>query len=135
MNLSTQCPDLLVTVSTDQTMKVWDIAEGKPQCVQEKDVKLGRLHCVDQCPDAPFVVAIGGDKSSDNLKVLDVREAAAGKTPSTDCPLGYSIEFFSFKIVPKDSKAVSKSSDFMIVSLAYGFHSDVDGDMFIYIHI
>ena len=78
MSLSTQCPDLLVTVSTDQRMKIWDITDNKPQCIQEKDIKLGRLHCVDQCPDAPFVIAIGGDKSSDNLKVLDVREAAAG---------------------------------------------------------
>ena len=42
-------------------------------------MKLGRLHCVDQCPDAPFVIAMGGDKSSDNLKVLDVREAASGR--------------------------------------------------------
>ena len=27
------------------------------------------------CPDAPFVIAMGGDKRSENFKVLDIRES------------------------------------------------------------
>ena len=78
MTMSTHCPDCVVTVSTDEVMKVWDIQGNKPMCVQERNLKLGRLHCMDQCPDAPFVVCVGGDKASDNLKVLDIREAPSG---------------------------------------------------------
>ena len=60
-------------------LQVWDIADDAPKCVQEREMKLGRLHCAEGCPDAPFVVCMGGDKNSDNLKVLDVRESADGE--------------------------------------------------------
>ena len=60
-------------------IQVWDIADDAPKCVQEREMKLGRLHCAEGCPDAPFVVCMGGDKNSDNLKVLDVRESADGE--------------------------------------------------------
>ena len=68
-----------VQPSSFHSLKVWDIAEDKPKCVQEREMKLGRLHCAEGCPDAPFVVCMGGDKNSDNLKVLDVRESADGE--------------------------------------------------------
>ena len=61
-------------------LQVWDIADDAPKCVQEREMKLGRLHCAEGCPDAPFVVCMGGDKNSDNLKVLDVRESADGES-------------------------------------------------------
>merc|ERR1711994_910161 len=75
-------------------MKVWDISDNKPNCVQERNMKLGMIHCMAGCPDAPFVTVMGGDKSSDNLKVLDIREAASvrsrfGARKLTN-PLGYS---------------------------------------------
>jgi len=92
--LSTQCPGCLVTASSDKTMKVWDIADGKPTCIHEQNMKLGMIHCMSGCPDAPFVTVMGGDKSSDNIKVFDVREAAAVRTRfgsrKLTNPLGYS---------------------------------------------
>ena len=78
MALSTQCPDCLVTGSSDQTMKVWDIANNKPTCILEKDLKIGRVHSLDNCPDAPFVFAFGGDVPSNTIKVMDIREAVSG---------------------------------------------------------
>ena len=78
LSLSSQCPNCVVSVSTDKTMKVWDISDNQPKCIMEKNMKLGRLHSLSGCPDAPFVVCVGGDKAQDNLKVLDVRESAAG---------------------------------------------------------
>ena len=77
MSLSTQCPDCLVTASSDKTIKVWDIADGKPTCIEERNLKLGTLHSLDGCPDAPFVMVVGGDKPDNNLKVLDIRENAS----------------------------------------------------------
>ncbi|TRY73816.1 hypothetical protein TCAL_02578 [Tigriopus californicus] len=77
LSLSTQCPDMMVTVSSDRTMKVWDIANHKPGCVQERAMALGQIHCLENCPDAPFVMCMGGDEPSNNLKVLDIRESAS----------------------------------------------------------
>ena len=68
--MSTQCPGCLITGSSDKTIKVWDIADGKPTCVHEQNMKLGMIHCMSGCPDAPFVTVMGGDKSSDNIKVF-----------------------------------------------------------------
>jgi len=73
--LSPHCPGTVTTVSQDKSMKVWDISGPQPSFVTERDVKLGALHTVQACPDAPFVVCMGGDKQSDNFKVLDLRES------------------------------------------------------------
>ena len=53
----------------DKVLKVWDITGDSPGFVAERDVKLGALHDVSPCPDAPFVMVMGGDKRDDNLKV------------------------------------------------------------------
>jgi len=77
MSLSSQCPGCLTTVSQDKTMKVWDISGDQPQFVTERNVKVGAIQAVVGCPDAPFVVGLGGDKSGDsNLKVMDIRDSA-----------------------------------------------------------
>jgi len=77
ISLSPQCPGCLVTVSQDKALKVWDVSGAAPEFVAERAVKLGALHTVLACPDAPFVFCMGGDKVDDNLKVWDVRESAA----------------------------------------------------------
>ena len=38
--LSTQCPGCLITGSSDKTIKVWDISDGKPTHVHEQNMKL-----------------------------------------------------------------------------------------------
>ena len=53
----------------DKVLKVWDVAGEAPVFVTERDIKLGELHDCAPCPDAPFVMVMGGDKTSDNLKV------------------------------------------------------------------
>merc|ERR1712223_486249 len=57
-------------------MKVWDISNSKPSCIFERDAKIGMVHALDGCPDAPFVFALGGDTPSHNMHVMDVRESA-----------------------------------------------------------
>ena len=34
LSLSSQCPDCLITGSSDKTVKIWDIANNQPACVQ-----------------------------------------------------------------------------------------------------
>ena len=46
----------------DKTVKLWDLRDSKPECVVEKDFKIGAVHCAQFCPDAPLVVAVGGNK-------------------------------------------------------------------------
>jgi len=77
--LSSQCPGCLLTSSQDRMLKVWDISDQAPHFVAERDMKLGLLHDLGSCPDAPFVVCVGGDKKDDNFKVWDIRETAAVK--------------------------------------------------------
>ena len=50
-----------MTVSQDKVLKVWDISTDQPVFVAERDVKLGQLHTLATCPDAPFVTCIGKD--------------------------------------------------------------------------
>merc|ERR1712098_238698 len=79
LSLYPQVPGLVTTVSTDSVLKVWDCGEtdsAQPVYVTERDLKMGQLHAVQSCPDAPFVVCMGGDKRDNNFKVLDVRESA-----------------------------------------------------------
>jgi len=42
----------------------------------ERPLSLGLIQGVSGCPDAPFVIAVGGDKPSDNFKIMDIRESA-----------------------------------------------------------
>jgi len=46
-------------------------------------MKIGMVHCLDGCPDAPFVVACGGDNPCENLRLFDIREASDGKNFET----------------------------------------------------
>jgi len=76
ISLSPHCPGVVTTVSQDKMLKVWDISGPQPAFVGERALGLGTLHTLSNCPDVPFVVAAGGDKSSDNFKVMDLRELA-----------------------------------------------------------
>ncbi|KAK3089598.1 hypothetical protein FSP39_004904 [Pinctada imbricata] len=71
---SSGIPDLLVTTSSDQIMKIWDVQNNKPSLVLSRNLKLNQLFSAGACPEAPFVFAVGGEKE---IKVWDIRESAA----------------------------------------------------------
>eukprot|EP00794_Sanderia_malayensis_P012710 gene12709-14015_t len=77
MALSSQVAGCLVTASSDKTVKVWDIKDGKPACVMSKDMKMGRIHYACSCPDLAYTFCFGGEK--DGVRVLDLLETAAGR--------------------------------------------------------
>ncbi|XP_076044363.1 PWP1 homolog no child left behind [Oratosquilla oratoria] len=75
LRMSPKCPGFLVTVSADKSAKVWDIASGKPEFIEESNPKLGLIQCLAVNPDAPFVFCMGGDNKEDNFKVWDARHS------------------------------------------------------------
>lgn len=80
MTLSPSCPGCLVTTSVDKTVKVWDIASGKPEYIEEKNPRLGVITTLSTCPDAPFIFAMGGDNKENNFNVWDIRESSNVRT-------------------------------------------------------
>lgn len=80
MAISGQCPGFLVTASPDETVKTWDFSEETlPKLVHEKEFNLGNIHCLELCPDSPFVITLGGDKKSNNFAVFDLQNIDVGK--------------------------------------------------------
>jgi len=111
MSLSTQCPDCLVTGSSDKTIKVWDISDDKPTCIQEQNLKLGTLHSLEGCPDAPFVMVAGGDKQDNNLKVFDIREYAAVRSRFGNRSLKNPLKYTDFGYTTANDAEVTENID------------------------
>lgn len=80
LQMSPQCPGCLVTVSSDNTVKIWDILGEEPKLIKEDNPKLGVLHCLSPCPDMPFVFCMGGDNRENNFKVWDIRNSKKVRT-------------------------------------------------------
>ncbi|XP_045625374.1 periodic tryptophan protein 1 homolog [Procambarus clarkii] len=76
IRMSPQCPGCLVTVSADGSVKIWDIADGKPSFIEEINPRLGTIQCLASCSDSPFVFCMGGDNKENNFKVWDIRESS-----------------------------------------------------------
>lgn len=77
---SAQCKGLLVTTSSDGSLKTWDYQNSAqaPVLVHAKELKMKTIHCLELCPDLPFVVASGGENKSNNFTVLDLRSIDPG---------------------------------------------------------
>lgn len=78
--LSSFCQDFLVTGSQDESCKVWDIKDNKPDLVMEKEMKIGHIYAITACPDSPYVFAAGGANPDNHLYVWDAREHQEGKS-------------------------------------------------------
>lgn len=87
LNLSSSCPGLLFTGSSDGVVKAWDIHEGKPVYVWETNSNLGKLQCLGTSPDSPFTVCAGGDKKDRNFGVWDLQENTSIKNRFSKRPL------------------------------------------------
>lgn len=69
--------NMMVTVSTDETINVWDlgtITEGKPLLIQSKNLKIGGLFTCKFYDDSPWILATGGIKGE--LGIWDLEESA-----------------------------------------------------------
>lgn len=71
--------DLLITGSMDETVKVWDLKDGTPSFVSQKNMAIGQVYVLGSCPDVPYVFCGGGSKKDSHLYVWDSRENEQGK--------------------------------------------------------
>lgn len=82
-----------MTGSMDESVKVWDLADGTPTFVSQKNMSIGQIYTLVACPDVPYVFCGGGSKKDNHLYVWDSRENEAGKKllPLTKCDIVFSI--------------------------------------------
>ncbi|XP_075234517.1 periodic tryptophan protein 1 homolog [Lycorma delicatula] len=73
LELDDNCPEMLVTSSMDEMVKVWDIQEDSPKLKCCKSFGVGEIQCVDLNPDCPYVACIGGTKKKKNFKVVNLQ--------------------------------------------------------------
>ncbi|XP_052860032.1 periodic tryptophan protein 1 homolog [Anopheles cruzii] len=70
--LSASVKGMLSTASGDGSLKVWDIDADDARLVYKKNPKIGVIQCLDECPDNPFTLAMGGDLKSKNFSVVNL---------------------------------------------------------------
>jgi periodic tryptophan protein 1 len=67
-------PDMVVTGSADKTVKLWDIAGGKPTLVCSRDLDAGKVFSANFALDSPYLCAVAG--STGNLVIWNITENA-----------------------------------------------------------
>ena len=87
MAINPLVPHMMLTASTDKTLKIWDIAEDTPACVYTHDsMDAGAIFSAAFAPDEPFYVAAVGAKGKirmwDSLMAKPVRRRFEGRVPA-----------------------------------------------------
>lgn len=86
LSFSSKVPNMLVTSSEDELVKIWDLnssgattaEEETPfEAIFEKQLKIGPINCSKASPDSGFVFAFGGAESGEPI-IWDIREAKNG---------------------------------------------------------
>lgn len=75
VSFSPHIPNMMATCSTDEYIKIWDIAANngvEPKLIGNKKTKMGELFTLSYYKDIPWVVAAGGSKGE--LAVWDTEE-------------------------------------------------------------
>lgn len=85
LDISPFIPGMLITGSSDKTLKVWDIGSGVPTLVSKKEFEdSGRVFGSQFCVDSPYCVAIGGSKGNliiwNFTDTLEIRQTFQGRT-------------------------------------------------------
>lgn len=75
--LSSMCPGYLVTVSTDKSVKIWDIMNNEPSLVLQRSPNIGQIYCTGMSPDSAFTLACGGKHKSKPFKIMNTISSSA----------------------------------------------------------
>eukprot|EP01103_Thecamoeba_quadrilineata_P015250 TRINITY_DN4755_c0_g1_i1.p1 TRINITY_DN4755_c0_g1~~TRINITY_DN4755_c0_g1_i1.p1 ORF type:complete len:337 (-),score=54.07 TRINITY_DN4755_c0_g1_i1:202-1212(-) len=66
--------DLVVTASTDKSLKFWDVTGGRPNCLHSLSMNNQKLFCLSFYKDSPNLLAVG---TKDGLQIVNVSQYAA----------------------------------------------------------
>lgn len=69
--MNSKAPGMLTSTSVDGLCKIWKFDGTTCSMIQSHHYKLGRIHCLDECPENPFVFGIGGDKRKKTFSVVN----------------------------------------------------------------
>jgi WD40 repeat protein len=114
---------MMATCSTDQTVKIWDIAtdnpNNKPKCVYTKEMNQGDLFSLQFYKDIPWVLAAGG--SMGQLAIWDTEECSVIKQHFKDsvnknAPIVENASITTDAPSAKSKQTESKDEDFEDVS-------------------
>ena len=75
LSFSPHIPNLMATCSTDEYIKIWDIAHNngtEPKLIGAKKTTMGELFTLSFYKDIPWVLAAGGSKGE--VAVWDIEE-------------------------------------------------------------
>lgn len=86
--LNSKAPEMLTSTSVDGLVKVWKFDSSNCNLVQSHHYKLGRIHCLNECPENPFIFGIGGDKRKKNFTVVNSLDFDSIKKEFTDLAVG-----------------------------------------------
>ncbi|EIE25396.1 WD40 repeat-like protein [Coccomyxa subellipsoidea C-169] len=75
LSFNPAAPNLLATASTDNMVKLWDVADNKPSLVAAQDLKVGACFTAAFCREAPWLLAAAG--AAGTVAVWDVLTNAA----------------------------------------------------------
>ncbi|GFT17842.1 periodic tryptophan protein 1 homolog [Nephila pilipes] len=73
LDMSQECNNILITTSMDGTLKVWNI-ENEFTLLKSLKLKVGSIYTARFSPDSGLTIAIGGNNTSNHLKVMDIAE-------------------------------------------------------------
>jgi periodic tryptophan protein 1 len=62
LSLCPGAPELLLTCSTDKTLKLWDVKAGKPSLVATNNPQIGAVFSAGFAPSVPYLVGCAGSK-------------------------------------------------------------------------
>lgn len=89
LEFSPRHSDMLITASSDDFVKVWDMrsisrstgaAKAEPTLVKEiTNLKVGRILSLKMCPEAAALIAIGGDIKCNSFRTYDLMSLKEGK--------------------------------------------------------
>ena len=89
LSLCPGAPALLLTCSTDKTLKLWDIGAGKPSLVATNNPQIGAVFTAGFAPSVPYLVGCAGSKGE--VAVWDILTDAA----VAEGPYGARLETFN----------------------------------------
>lgn len=79
---------MLTSTSVDGMVKIWKFDTSNCNLVQSHHYKLGRIHCLNECPENSFLFVIGGDKRKKNLTVVNSLDFENVKKEFTNLAVG-----------------------------------------------